>query len=157
MSFSTPGDDMKNFWPRRDFLFRSGGGMSGLALAYLLNQDGLLGAETESACNAKAQGYNPYAPRKPHFAPRAKNVISLFMSGGVSHLDTFDPKPALMKYAGEPLTGKGEIVVRQGNPGPLMPTPFQFRKYGGGGSDVCESFSHILNACGRPVVALSMM
>jgi hypothetical protein len=131
---------MKNFWSRRDFLFQSGGGISGLALACLLDQDGLLGSETESACNAKAQGYNPYAPRKPHFAPRAKNVISLFMSGGVSHLDTFDPKLALVKYAGQPLTGKGEIVVRQGNPGPLMPTPFQFRKYGQSGMDVSEVF-----------------
>src|SRR4051812_45777093 len=110
---------MKNFWNRRDFLFRSGGGMSGLALAYLLNQDGLLGA----ACDAKATGPNPYAPKAPHFKPRAKRVISLFMSGGVSHLDTFDPKPALNRFAGQPLTGKGEVVVRQGNPGPLMPSP----------------------------------
>ena len=132
---------MKEFWRRRDFLFQSGGGVSGLALAYLLNQDGLLGATTEpGACNAKAAGYNPYAPKKPHFAPRAKNVISLFMSGGVSHLDTFDPKPALQKYAGQPLEGKGDIVVRQGNPGPLMPSPFQFRKYGQCGMDVSELF-----------------
>src|SRR3989441_3476112 len=108
---------MKHIWSRRDFLFQSGGGVSGLALAYLLHQDGLLGA---SACDVKVSGYNPYAPRQPHFTPRATRVISLFMSGGVSHLDTFDPKPALEKYAGQPLTGKGDIVVRQGNPGPLM-------------------------------------
>src|SRR5712671_5627328 len=132
---------MKNIWSRRDFLFRSGGGVSGLALAYLLNQEGLLGA---GACDAKASGYNPYAPKNPHFAPRAKSVISLFMSGGVSHIDTFDPKPALARYAGQPLTGKGEIVVRQGNPGPLMPTPFTFRKYGQNGIDVSEIFPHIV-------------
>src|SRR5215469_15804890 len=128
---------MKNIWSRRDFLFQSGGGISGLALSYLLNQDGLLAA---GACDAQASGYNPYAPKKPHFAPRAKSVISLFMSGGVSHLDTFDPKPALQKYAGQPLSGKGEIVVRQGNPGPLMPSPFQFRKHGQCGMDVSEVF-----------------
>src|SRR5215470_13563947 len=128
---------MKNIWSRRDFLFQSGGGISGLALACLLNQEGLLAA---GACDAKVSGYNPYAPKAPHFAPRAKSVISLFMSGGVSHLDTFDPKPALQKYAGQPLTGKGEIVVRQGNPGPLMPSPFQFRKYGQCGMDVSELF-----------------
>ena len=52
------------------------------------------------------------------------------MSGGVSHVDTFDPKPALVRYAGQALTGKGEVVVRQGHPGPLMPSPFTFRKYG---------------------------
>src|SRR5207245_11221957 len=65
------------------------------------------------------------------------------MSGGVSHLDTFDPKPALKKYAGQPLTGKGEVVVRQGNPGPLMPSPFTFRKYGQRGIDVSEIFPQI--------------
>src|SRR5438132_12078132 len=134
---------MKHFWNRRDFLFQSGGGVSGLALAYLLNQDGLLAAPGEGACDAKAAGYNPYAPKKPHFKPRAKRVISLFMSGGVSHIDTFDPKPALDKYAGQPLTGKGDIIVRQGNPGPLMPSPFTFRKFGQSGIEVSEIFPHI--------------
>jgi hypothetical protein len=132
---------MKQFWSRRDFLFSSGGGISGLALASLLHQDRLLGAS--AACDAKASGYNPYAAKQPHFAPRAKRVISLFMSGGVSHLDTFDPKPALQKYAGQPLTGKGDVIVRQGNPGPLMPSPFNFRKYGSCGMDVCELFPSI--------------
>src|ERR1700728_3875149 len=113
---------MKNFWSRRDFLFQSGGGMAGVALAALLNQDGLLGAPTASAaCDSKPLGFNPYAARQPHFKARAKSVISLFMSGGPSQMDTFDPKPALEKYAGQPLTGKGEVVVRQGHPGPLMP------------------------------------
>src|SRR5580692_3050542 len=135
---------MKSFWSRRDFLLQSGGGVSGLALAYLLNQEGLLGAPPDSGvCDAKAVGYNPYAPRKPHFAPRATSVISLFMSGGVSHLDTFDPRPALEKYAGQPLSGKGEIVVRQGNPGPLMPSPFQFKQYGQSGIPVSELFPTI--------------
>src|SRR5215510_1369524 len=132
---------MKRFWSRRDFLFESCGGLSGLALAHLLNQDGLLAATVnDRACDSKPVGFNPYAPKKPHFAPRAKSVISLFMSGGVSHIDTFDPKPALEKYAGQPLTGKGEIVVRQGDPGPLMPSPFSFRKHGQCGMDVSELF-----------------
>jgi hypothetical protein len=107
--------------------------MGGLALASLLNQEGLL-AGTCDASRAPA--------KKPHFEPRAKSVISLFMSGGVSHVDTFDPKPALNKFAGQPLTGKGEVVVRQGHPGPLMPSPFTFRKYGGSGIDVSEVFPH---------------
>src|SRR5262249_56061508 len=148
---------MKNFWKRREFLFRSGGGMAGLALAHLLQQDGLLAASAESgACNAQASGYNPYAAKKPHFAPRAKRVISLFMSGGVSHIDTFDPKPALARYAGQPLTGKGEIVVRQGNPGPLMPTPFTFSKYGQSGIDVSEIFPHIASHVDELAVIRSM-
>ena len=61
-----------HFWSRRDFLFQSGGGISGLALAYLLNQDGLLAALAGDACDAPAAGVNPYAPKPPHFAPRAK-------------------------------------------------------------------------------------
>ncbi|MBV8817904.1 MAG: DUF1501 domain-containing protein, partial [Acidobacteriaceae bacterium] len=80
------------FKSRRELLFEAGGGLSGLALAWLLGQDGLLANEA-----------NPMAPRQPHFPARAKSVISLFMSGGVSHVDTFDPKPMLRKYAGEPL------------------------------------------------------
>ena len=124
---------MKTFRSRRDFLFESCGGISGLGLAYLLNQDGLLGAT--GVCEG-----NVSAAKKPHFEPRAKAVISLFMSGGVSHMDTFDPKPALSRYAGQPLEGKGDVIVRQGNPGPLMPSPFTFKKYGQSGMDVSEIF-----------------
>jgi hypothetical protein len=131
---------MKHIRSRRDFLFEAGGGLSGVALAWLLQQDGLLAAE---ACEAKAAVQTPFTPKKPHFAPRAKAVISLFMSGGVSHVDTFDPKPALDKYAGQPLTGKGEIVVRQGHPGPLMPSPFAFQKHGQSGIDVSEIFPQV--------------
>ena len=117
--------------------------MAGVALAALLNQDGLLGAPTNStACDSKPLGFNPYAARQPHFKARAKSVISLFMSGGPSQMDTFDPKPALEKYAGQPLTGKGEVVVRQGHPGPLMPAVFKFKKYGQSGMDVSEIFPH---------------
>ncbi|MDX2179191.1 MAG: DUF1501 domain-containing protein [Bryobacteraceae bacterium] len=116
---------MKRFWNRRDFLFQSGGGLSGVALASLLQAD------------------HPYAPRPTHHAPRAKAVISLFMSGGVSQVDSFDPKPMLAKYAGQPLTGKGDIVVRQGHPGPLMPSPFEFKRYGECGLEVSELFPRI--------------
>jgi hypothetical protein len=125
---------VKRFQSRREFLFESCGGISGLALASLLSGDNLLASE----CTV-----SPAVAKKPHFEPRAKAVISLFMSGGVSHMDTFDPKPMLTKYAGEPLTGKGDVVVRQGHPGPLMPSPFTFRKYGECGMDVSEIFPKI--------------
>src|SRR5262249_41116677 len=69
--------------------------------------------------------------------------ISLFMTGGPSHVDTFDPKPALARYAGQPLTGKGDINVRQGYPGPLMPSPFQFKKYGQSGIEISEIFPNL--------------
>jgi len=138
----------KTCWSRREFLFRSGGGMSGLALAYLLNQEGRLvagGADAGGACSATPIGANPYAPKAPHFTPRAKAVISLFMSGGVSAVDTFDPKPFLTKYAGQPLDGmiKEDLVVRQGHPGPLMPSPFSFKKYGQSGIEVSEIFPNV--------------
>src|SRR5262249_44043430 len=135
-------------WSRREFLFRSGGGVSGLALAYLLDRDRLLayGPDAASpACAAQPIGFNPYAPKAPHFKPRATAVISLFMTGGVSHVDTFDPKPALTKYAGQPLDGRvaGDVIVRQGHPGPLMPSPFGFRKHGQSGIEVSDIFPHV--------------
>ena len=116
---------MKCIRSRRDFLFEAGGGLGGLALSSLLD------AESTNAGKA------------PHFAPHAKAVISLFMSGGVSQMDTFDPKPALRKYAGQPLSGKGDVVVRQGHPGPLMPTPFEFKRYGQSGLEISELFPHV--------------
>ncbi|HYO82195.1 MAG TPA: DUF1501 domain-containing protein [Bryobacteraceae bacterium] len=125
---------MARFRSRRDFLFESCGGISGLGLASLLSADGLLASDCAPA---------PALAKKGHFAPRARSVVSLFMSGGVSHVDTFDPKPALAKYAGQPLTGKGEVVVRQGHPGPLMPSPFKFSRHGQSGLDVSEIFPQI--------------
>ena len=101
-------------------------------------------ADGMSAC-ANSQGFSgsPYLPKPPHFKPRAKSVISLFMSGGVSHIDTFDYKPALAKYHGTPLEGKGEIRVRQGFPGPLMKSPYTFKQYGQSGIWASELFPHI--------------
>jgi hypothetical protein len=131
------------FITRRDLLWRAGEGISGVALAYLLNQEGLLAAETAPpACSGGEATDSPLAPRPTHFAPRAKAVISLFMSGGVSHIDTFDPKPMLDKFHGHPLKGKGEVTVRQGYPGPLFKSPFKFRKYGQSGTEVSGLFPH---------------
>jgi hypothetical protein len=130
---------MTNFWSRRDFLFRSGGGIAGLALADLLNRDRLLAAPSP-ACAAPLAG-SPLAPKAPHHAPRAKAVISLFMTGAPSQMDTFDPKPALQKHAGQTLTG--DVRVRQGWPGPIMPSTFSFRKYGQSGIDVSELFPNL--------------
>ena len=136
------------FWDRREFLFRSGGGISGLALAYLLDAHGLIAGDEAAVadrCAAPVSGVNPYAAKPPHFKPRATAVISLFMGGGWSQVDTFDPKPALAKYAGEPIDGKvkGDVIVRQGFPGPLMPSPFTFKKYGQSGIDVADLFPHL--------------
>ncbi len=130
----------ERFVSRRDFLFRAGEGISGLALACMLQQDGLLAADAACVSDGIA---SPTAPREPHFKPRAKAVISLFMSGGVSHVDTFDHKPMLEKHHGEPLTGKGRVRVRQGFPGPLMRSPFDFQRHGECGKQVSELFPHV--------------
>ncbi|MFN3325047.1 MAG: DUF1501 domain-containing protein [Bryobacteraceae bacterium] len=123
-------------------LFSAGGGIGGVALAALLARDNLL-ASDEGACSAGGPRVGLMAARKPHFAPRAKSVISLFMTGGVSHIDTFDPKPALRKHHGQPLSGFGEVVVRQGYPGPIMASPYSFRRYGQSGIEVSELFPHM--------------
>jgi hypothetical protein len=67
----------------------------------------------------------------------------VFFSGGMSHIDTFDPKPMLTKYHGQPMTAFGDVKVRQGYPGPLMKSPFSFKKYGQSGIDVSEIFPNI--------------
>ncbi|MEC8973158.1 MAG: DUF1501 domain-containing protein, partial [Verrucomicrobiota bacterium] len=121
---------------RRQFLLKAGGGIGGLALAGLLQQD---------AQAAKPSAGSPLAPRNPHFAPRAKRVIWLFMHGGPSHMDLFDPKPELAKYAGKPLPGSfGEVMTRRKvakNPllGPIKP----FRPRGQSGLEISDFLPHI--------------
>src|ERR1700728_2289863 len=77
---------------RRHFFGQCATGLGSLALTALLQRDGY----------AKPQAANPLAPKKPHFEPKAKSVIFLFMAGGPSHIDTFDPKPLLNKLNGQP-------------------------------------------------------
>src|SRR4051812_15597446 len=84
---------------RRDFLHRCGMGMGALSLSTLLGQAGLLGG----VARAEDADLNPLAPKSPHFPGKAKRVIHLFMNGGPSQVDTFDPKPALTKYDGKEL------------------------------------------------------
>ena len=133
----------RRFVSRRDLLFQAGGGISGLALASLLAQQGLFAAPANSCAGSAGVTDSSFLPRAPHFKPRAKSVISLFMCGGVSQVDTFDYKPMLAKYHGHPLEGKGEVAVRQGYPGPLMKSPFSFRQYGRSGKWVSELFPHL--------------
>src|SRR5689334_21740134 len=85
---------------RRSFLRRAGGRFGMLALSGLLDCDGLLAANEDSSGAAPA---NPLTPRTPHFPSKARSVIFLFMSGGPSHVDLFDPKPELIRLAGQPI------------------------------------------------------
>ena len=118
---------------RREMLRQSGAGFGGLALAALLAEEA-----------AAAQPANPLAPKPGHFAARAKRVIMLFMFGGPSHIDTFDPKPVLTRDQGKPLPFKQPRIVsfpeRAGN---LVGSPFRFARYGDSGAWVSEVFPHV--------------
>ncbi len=122
---------------RREMLCQCGMGMGALALTALLADAGFLAQPTQAAVRAT----NPMAPRPPHFAPRAKHVIHIFFNGGPSHVDTFDPKPALQRYAGKTLPTGNLRTERK--TGAAFPSPFRFRKYGESGLEVSEIFEHL--------------
>jgi hypothetical protein len=121
------------FSNRRDFLKKAGAGCGLLALADLFRGDGLLAAEP------RVQTLDPMAPRLPHYAAKARSVIWLFMEGGPSSVDLFDPKPELTKRDGQ----KFDIDVFFGNPGPLMKSPFSFKQYGESGAWVCDRYPNL--------------
>ena len=123
---------------RREVLCRIGGGFGALGLASVFADAGLLGAALP-----KARAVNPLSPRAPHFAPRAKRIIFLFMNGGPSHVDTFDPKPSLAKYAGKPVPGTIEKKVNRNRGGKLMPSPFKFAQHGKSGIPVAEIYPEL--------------
>jgi hypothetical protein len=123
-----------------------GGGFGAVGLA------GVLARETAGAAAAAT---NPLAPKSPHFAPKAKQVIFLFMNGGPSHVDTFDPKPLLTKHHGE----KAPASVKTGrkNAGGLMGSPFSFAKYGRAGIDVSELYPEVAGCIDDICVVRSMV
>ena len=95
-----------------------------------------LGVSVLPMLGATVATNDTFAAAPPMRRGAAKSVIYLNMAGGMSHLDTFDPKQALIDYAGQPMADS--VVVRQGHPGPLMPSPFGFKKYGESGIEVSE-------------------
>lgn len=115
---------------RRQFLVRSGMGIGALALGGLL----------DPAARAE-HGVNPLTPRAPHYPAKAQRVIHLFMNGGPSHVDTFDPKPSLTKYAGKALPSPNLRTERK--TGAAFPSPFKFQKYGQSGIEVSEIFANV--------------
>ncbi|MCX6590989.1 MAG: DUF1501 domain-containing protein [Acidobacteria bacterium] len=87
------------------------------------------------------QGTLQAATRQPHFAPKAKHVIFLFLNGGMSQVDTFDPKPALVKHDGQPMPGPKIRTDRAS--GTLMRSPWDFKRYGQSGIEVSDIFPHV--------------
>ncbi len=119
---------------RREFLTRAGGGFGALALASLLQRDSM----------AAASPANPLAPKAPHARPRAQSVIFLFMEGGPSHLDSFDPKPELTRLHGQKLPESfGSVLTAMGTGhNTLLASKRTFRKHGQSGLEISDWLPH---------------
>ena len=124
-------------YSRRDFLTNAGSGLGGIALASMLSADGLLAAAPA----------DPLRPKQPHFKPTAKSVIWLFMEGGPSHIDLFDPKPTLEKLAGQPMPASfGKVMTAMGTgSNTLMPAKRKWKQYGQSGMWVSDWYPEIAN------------
>ena len=125
-------------------LIRSGMGLGLLALADLLRGEPVRAQSTPT---------NPLAPKPPHFAAKAQRVIHLFLNGGPSHVDTFDPKPMLDKYHGQSLP-KSQRTERK--TGAAFRSPFKFAKHGQNGIEVSELFPHVARSIDDVCVIRSM-
>ena len=125
---------------RRDFLATSSSGLGTLALASLLKQDGLLADEA-------ALPADPLATRRPHFAPKAERCIFIFLEGGPSQMDLFDPKPMLNKHDGQPLpdslVGDQKFAFLQKDTATVMGTKRVFKKHGQCGMEISDLLPHI--------------
>jgi hypothetical protein len=132
--FMSNNPHLRNAVTRRDVLVRSAHGFGAIALASML-----------PAPVSAVQRVNALAAKPPHFKPKAKSVIFLFMVGAPSHIDTFDPKPALEKYDGQLLPPSYGTVVSEFTKGdtPLLKSPWKFSKYGQCGRDVSTLFPHM--------------
>ena len=128
-----------NLFSRREALLRSGTGFGSLALAGLMSNES----------NAEVGKLDPLAPKQAHYPSKAKHVVHLFMNGGPSQVDTFDPKPMLDKYHGKPLPETNLRTERK--TGAAMRSPFKFKKYGQSGIEVSELFEktamHVDDMC----------
>jgi len=127
---------------RRDFLRWGGTGLGGIALATLLGEQQLL-AEDHSPIRPVIDPSQPYAPRPPHFPAKAKRVVMLFCSGALSHVDTFDYKPELVKRHDTPMPGADGLVTFQGQQGNLIKPLWEFKPRGQSGKMVSDLVPHL--------------
>jgi len=134
---------------RREFLCRCGMGMGAVSLAGLFSNLGFLGSA------GAAEGFiSPLTPKQPHFPAKARRVIHIFANGGPSHVDTFDPKPSLDKYAGKLLPMENLPTERK--TGAAFPSAFKFQKHGQSGIQVSELFPHVAESVDDLAVIRSM-
>src|SRR6266481_3842195 len=132
---------------RREFLWRFGGGLGGIAMVHLLGQQGLL-AET-AAPRAEWNG-------GLHHRARAKRVVQLFMSGAASQCDTFDYKPELIRRNGQPFEPGGRVELFQSSPGAVMQSPWHWRQHGQCGKWISDLVPHIAS-CADDIAFLPSM
>lgn len=137
MSFLTP---VRFDNHRRRVLSGASAGLASIALTSMLAEE--LAADSPRA-EPKIDPANPYRPREPHFAAKAKNVIVIFCSGAVSHVDTFDYKPELIRRHGTPLPGQEQLVSFQGPNGNLQQPLWKFRPRGQSGKMISDLIPHI--------------
>src|SRR5271163_4515741 len=126
---------------RRDLLTRCGAGFGMIGLA------GVLAADAPNA--------DPLAPKTPHHPPKAKHIIHLYMNGGPSQVDTFDPKPALRTHAGQRPASIANLRTENATVG-LRPSPFKFPRCGQSGLPISEIFPHVASFADDLCVIRSM-
>ena len=121
-------NDSLNLFSRREVLRTAGTGLGWMALSTIL----------QAEQSAPLQSLNPLATRSPHFMPRAKHIIHIYLNGGPSQVDTWDPKPELTKWSGKklPLTN----VTTERETGTALASPFSFAQYGQSGLWCSEIF-----------------
>src|ERR1700757_4389976 len=137
---------------RRWFFRQCGVGLGSIALTSLLQESTALGV-------AAPKGSNPLAPKQPHFKPKAKRVIYLFMGGAPSQLDLFDYKPALAKYNGKPVPA--EVIMGQKYAfikpdAALYASEFKFAKHGACGAELSEALPHLAEVVDQIALIKSM-
>lgn len=125
---------------RRHFLSSSAMGLGGVALAWLLNQEKLLGAPVQPPLE---QPTYDLTPKRPHAEPQAKAMISLWMQGGPSHIDLFDPKPALKKLDGESFPGEIKYDNAAQASSKVLACPWKFSHHGQSGTELSELLPHL--------------
>lgn len=130
-SIDTRGTGGSPAFDRREFLWRHGGGLGGLALAWMLGKDNLLAGNAVRSVS------------RPHFRPRARRVVQLFMSGAASQCDTFDYKPRLIRDHGSPFDVGEKVELFQSSPGAFMKSPWDWRPRGRCGKVLSDLVPHI--------------
>src|SRR5713101_7702955 len=138
---------------RRHFLAGSSMGIGGLALSWLLKQDGLLAAPNRPELEPRRYDL---MPKPPHFRPRARAMISLFMQGGPSHLDLLDPKPLLSRYNGQPFPGTVQYDNAAEASSKVLASPWKFHRRGQSGIEVSDLLPHLAEVVDDITVVRSM-